>query len=68
MMKYFEIAMSCIYLFAGTLLLAAPPQSAKFNSKWTLGFGILLVIYGIVRGYRVYKKYYSDPYEHEKPS
>ena len=64
-MKYFEIAMSFIYLAAGVLLLIAPPQSANFSTKFTLPLGIVLVIYGLVRGYRVYKKYYTNPYESE---
>jgi hypothetical protein len=64
-MKYFEILMSLIYLGMGILLLVAPPQSANFASKYMLYIGILLVAYGLVRAYRVYKKYYGERYESE---
>lgn len=67
-MKYFELTMSLIYLGAGTLLLVAPPQSANFASKYALYIGIVLVIYGLVRSYRVYKKYYGERYERENHS
>jgi hypothetical protein len=57
--------MALIYLGAGILLLVAPPQSANFASKYLVYIGIVLVIYGLVRGYRVYKKYYGESYESE---
>jgi hypothetical protein len=62
-MKYFEIAMALIYLGAGVLLLVAPPQSANFATKYAVYIGSVLVVYGLVRGYRVYKKYYVNRYE-----
>ena len=67
-MKYFEFIMALIYLGAGTFLLVSPPQSANFASKYALYIGIVLVIYGLVRGYRVYKKYYGERYESENHS
>ena len=58
------MAMAVIYLAVGILLLVAPPQNEKFPTKYLPYVGIVLVIYAIVRGYRVYKKYFVDYYEH----
>ena len=67
-MKYFEIIMSLLYLFAGVILVAAPRESFNFPSTYTIPLGIVLVVYGLVRAYRVYKKYFSDRYESENPN
>jgi len=57
--KYFALFMSLIYLMLGAVMLAGSPFFSNIPRKYTLAMGVLMIIYGLFRGYRTYQKYFS---------
>jgi hypothetical protein len=62
--KYFALFMSLIYLMLGAVMLSGSPLFSNIPRKYTLTVGVIMIVYGLVRGYRTYQKYFSS---HEMP-
>ncbi len=59
--KYFALFMSLIYVAFGAII--AWGSSSVFNkvpTKYSLPMGIILIAYGLFRGYRVYQKHFTN--------
>jgi hypothetical protein len=57
-LKYFGILMTFVYEIMGVTLLIQPGYFA-IAKQYTVPLGIALMGYGVLRGYRVYQKYYK---------
>lgn len=59
-MKYVGMAVAIIYIVMG-IAIAIRSQDNIFNlpTTYSLTFGILLTLYGIFRGYRVYTRHFQ---------
>ena len=57
-MKYFGVAMALIYVGVGFLLLKAN-DSFNIPNQYAIPLGIVLIGYGVFRGYRLYQKYFQ---------
>jgi hypothetical protein len=57
--KYFALFMSLIYLMLGAVMLADSPFFHNVSRKYTIVLGILMIVYGLFRGYRTYQKYFA---------
>ncbi|MBA4055044.1 MAG: hypothetical protein C0490_10055 [Marivirga sp.] len=56
-LKYFGILMTVVYEIIGIALLTQP-RRFSIPPQYTVPLGIALMGYGVLRGYRVYQKYY----------
>lgn len=56
-LKYFGILMMLVYEIVGITLLIQPGRFS-IPKEYTFPLGIALMGYGVLRGYRVYQKYY----------
>ncbi len=58
--KYFALFMSLIYLMLGAVMIGGSPFFSNIPRKYTLIMGVIMVVYGLFRGYRTYQKYFSS--------
>ena len=58
--KYFALFMSLIYLMIGAVMVGGSPVFNSIPRKYTLIMGGIMIVYGLIRGYRVYQKYFTS--------
>ncbi len=58
-MKYFGALMALVYFIAGIFILTRG-EEFKSVSKYTVPFGVLMIVYGAFRGFSVYQRFKSD--------
>jgi hypothetical protein len=61
--KCFGIIMVVLYIVIGTTIIFKAPRMQNIPEHYAIGFGVLLILYGFFRAYKVYRKYFSDPAE-----
>jgi hypothetical protein len=60
-MKYFSIFMSCVYLAVGAgLIFFRSNEFLGIASGKGLILGLLFIVYGAFRGFRIYQKYFKN--------
>ncbi len=52
--------MSLIYLMIGAVMVGGSPVFNSIPRKYTLIMGGIMIVYGLIRGYRVYQKYFTS--------
>lgn len=57
-MKYMGILMAVLYLVLGVIVLEGTNRLFNLPRNYALIFGIMLIGYGVFRGYRIYQKYF----------
>ena len=63
-LKYLAGTMAVLYIISGTAILLTS-QSEDFKhiyqnlGPYSKGFGIVLILYGLFRGYKVYQQYFQ---------
>ena len=62
----FKAFMAIIYLLLGAAILIIPFSLLPVNNSMRIGFGILLVVYGLIRAYSSYVTYISPKKESER--
>lgn len=55
---YVAVLLAASYAVLGVVVLLVPPARFPLAAGWRLGFGILLIVYGAVRVWRSYNRYY----------
>jgi hypothetical protein len=58
-MKYLGILMATVYVAAGMTILLEPNELANIPTPYIVPLGIALTVYGFLRGYRLYQKYFK---------
>jgi hypothetical protein len=61
--KCFGIIMVVLYIVIGTTIIFRAPRMPNIPEHLAVGFGVLLIVYGFFRAYKVYRKYFSKPAE-----
>lgn len=54
-MKYFAALMALVYMAAGVALVAAMWSPRALSREYQVLLGVMLIAYGIFRGYRFYQ-------------
>jgi hypothetical protein len=57
--KCFGILMVVLYFIIGTTIIFRAPEMRNIPQHYAIIFGILLILYGIFRAYKLYQKYFS---------
>ena len=57
-LKYFDGLMVLVYAGVGVLILGWGATLFNIDSTYRVPLGVFLIAYGLVRGYRVYQKYF----------
>jgi hypothetical protein len=57
-MKYLGMVMAVLYLIIGIVVLQNDSRLFRLPESYSLIFGIVLILYGLFRGYRIYQRYY----------
>jgi hypothetical protein len=52
--------MVVLYLVIGTTIIFKAPQMPEGREKFALIFGSFMILYGMYRGYRHYRKYFGN--------
>ena len=58
--KYLAGAMAVLYIGVGTAILLQAPMFANLSGHYSWLLGILLIVYGLFRGYKVYQRYFKN--------
>lgn len=58
-MKYLGLAMAVVYVVIGVAIVWRADEMFRLPSNYSLPLGCLLIIYGLFRGYGVYRKYFK---------
>lgn len=58
--KYLAGAMAVLYIVIGTAILLRPPVFLNLPGRYSWLLGLLLVVYGVFRGYKVYQRYFKN--------
>jgi len=56
--KYFAALMCLVYVLLGAGLIWGSREIFNVSSKYSMPMGSILIAYGILRGYRIYQKYF----------
>jgi hypothetical protein len=65
-MKYAGIAMAVLYIFLGFFILSYGRQSFSISKSFVIPFGIVMIAYGLFRGFRTYIKHFrANRYEND---
>ena len=56
--KSFGILMVVLYFILGTTIIFRAPQMRNIPERYAIGFGVFLILYGIFRAYKLYRKYF----------
>ena len=54
--RYFQGIMALVYIILGIAILWKSDQIFHIPSSYSIPLGIILISYGILRGYRVYQR------------
>jgi hypothetical protein len=57
-MKYMGAMMAALYVILGVVVLEGNSRLFSLPRTYSLIFGVVLVVYGIFRGYRIYQKHF----------
>lgn len=52
--------MSLVYIMLGSAMVGGSPFFKAIPRKYTLIVGVVMIVYGLFRGYRVYQKYFAS--------
>ena len=55
-LKYFQGFMAIVYVLLGIAILWRSEQLFHIPETYSIPLGIILIAYGIIRGYRVYQR------------
>jgi hypothetical protein len=55
-LKYFQGFMAIVYVLLGIAILWRSEQLFHIPESYSIPLGIILIAYGIIRGYRVYQR------------
>lgn len=58
--KYLAGAMAVLYIVIGTAILLRTPVFLNLPGRYSWLLGLLLVVYGVFRGYKVYQRYFKN--------
>lgn len=58
--KYLAGAMAVLYIGVGTAMLLQAPMFANLSGRYSWLLGMLLIVYGLFRGYKVYQRYFKN--------
>jgi hypothetical protein len=58
--KYLAGAMAVLYIVIGTAILLRSPVFFNLPGRYSWMLGLLLIAYGIFRGYKVYQRYFKN--------
>jgi hypothetical protein len=56
--KSFGILMVVLYFVLGTTIIFRSSSMRNIPQEYAVGFGILLILYGIYRAYKLYRRYF----------
>jgi len=59
-MKYMGILMVVVYLVFGVIVLSGPQDVFYLPEPYARIFGVVLILYGAFRGYRIYRHYFQQ--------
>jgi hypothetical protein len=57
----FGIVMVVLYIGLGTTIIFYPPGFLNLPGSYSTALGIMLIVYGIFRAYKIYQRYQSGP-------
>ena len=58
--KVFGIIMVVLYLVLGTTIIFNAPRISNIPENTARMFGVLLILYGLFRAYKVYLRYHKE--------
>jgi hypothetical protein len=58
--KGFRIVMVVLYVIVGTTIIFKAQNIGNIPSSYALILGVFLIVYGLFRGYKVFRDYFSD--------
>lgn len=58
--KYLAGAMAVLYIVIGTAILLRTPVFLNLPGRYSWLLGLLLIVYGVFRGYKVYQRYFKN--------
>jgi uncharacterized protein YacL len=61
--KSFGAIMVVLYMVIGTTIIFRAPEMRNIPEVYAVVIGVLLILYGFFRGYKLYRKHFSDPVE-----
>jgi hypothetical protein len=61
--KAFGIIMVVLYIIFGTTIIFKAEEMQGIPAPVALTFGVFLILYGIFRAYKLYRRYFSSPVE-----
>jgi hypothetical protein len=59
-MKFMGILMALVYVALGTFMIIYGPTSFNIPTRYAVPFDVLLIAYGIFRGYRTIHQYFKN--------
>ncbi len=57
--KYFGMIMALAYIGIGGLIIARSDEMFNITGKYAVPLGIVLIVYGIFRSYKIYQRYFQ---------
>lgn len=64
-MKYAGVAMAALYIFLGFFMIAYGRQSFSMAPQLVMPFGLMLIAYGLFRGFRIYTSHFKRGRDYE---
>ena len=58
-MKYVGLVMAIVYIGLGIAITLNSKELFKISSAYAPALGVILIVYGVFRGYRVFSKYFQ---------
>jgi hypothetical protein len=59
--RIFGIIMVVLFICMGTTIIIKGPEMRNIPQDYATIFGVILILYGFFRGYKLYRKYFSAP-------
>ncbi|PSR55996.1 hypothetical protein AHMF7605_22100 [Adhaeribacter arboris] len=64
-LKYFALTMCLLYPALGLFIMLSDNSRLALPTNYKVILGIMLIVYGVLRFYRAYKKYFPRDYPNE---
>jgi hypothetical protein len=59
-MKLLGLTMAVVYVLLGVAVAWRADQMFRIPPSYTLPLGVIMIVYGLFRGYGVYRKYFKQ--------